>query len=102
MQPAEGAGGRIRVQSNIKVWPCHNPDAPDDGAAKVHDYPIADFFLHWVNFLTPPIEAMRAVLFDGEAPGAADTVYTVAAAGVALAFGAFVFSRSDDRIATEV
>jgi ABC-type polysaccharide/polyol phosphate export permease len=68
----------------------------------VDDYPVADFFLHWVNFLTPPIEAMRAVLFYGEAPGAADTVYTVVAAGIALAFGAFVFSRSDDRIATEV
>jgi ABC-type polysaccharide/polyol phosphate export permease len=66
------------------------------------DYPIADFVLHWVNFLTPPIEAMRAVLFYGEAPGAADTLYTIAAAAVALALGAFVFSRSDDRIATEV
>ena len=68
----------------------------------VDDYPIAEFFLHWVNFLTPPIEAMRAVLFYGEAPGAADTIYTVVAALVALAFGALVFSRSDDRIATEV
>ena len=46
----------------------------------VDDYPIADFFLHWVNFLTPPIEAMRAVLFYGEAPGAGDTIYTVVAA----------------------
>ena len=35
----------------------------------VDDYPVADFFLHWVNFLTPPIEAMRAVLFYGEMPG---------------------------------
>ena len=68
----------------------------------VDDYPAADFFLHWVNFLTPPIEAMRAVIFYGEAPGASDTIYTVAAAGVALAVGAWVFSRSDDRIATEV
>ena len=68
----------------------------------VDDYPIADFFLHWVNFLTPPIEAMRAVLFYGEAPGAGDTVYTVVAALVALGIGAWIFSRSDDRIATEV
>ncbi|HEX4747617.1 MAG TPA: hypothetical protein VFU99_12135, partial [Gaiellaceae bacterium] len=68
----------------------------------VDEYPLADFFLHWVNFLTPPIEAMRAVLFDGELPGAADTIYTVVAALVALALGALVFSRSDDRIATEV
>ncbi len=68
----------------------------------VDDYPAADFALHWVNFLTPPIEAMRAVLFYGDAPGAADTLYTAVAAVVALAVGAYVFSRSDDRIATEV
>jgi ABC-type polysaccharide/polyol phosphate export permease len=55
-----------------------------------------------VNFLTPPVEAMRAVLFYGDAPGAADTLYTIVAAVVALAVGAYVFSRSDDRIATEV
>ena len=66
------------------------------------DYPIAEFALHWVNFLTPPIEAMRAVLFYGDPPGTADTLYTLAAAVVALAVGAYVFSRSDDRIATEV
>ena len=66
------------------------------------DYPVAELFLHWVNFLTPPIEAMRAVLFYGDVPGAADTIYTVVAAGVALGIGAWVFSRSDDRIATEV
>src|SRR5262245_26086758 len=66
------------------------------------DYPAADFVLHWVNFLTPPIEAMRAVVFYGQAPGAGDTIYTVVAAAVALLVGAWVFSRSDDRIATEV
>ena len=68
----------------------------------VDDYPLAEFLLHWVNFLTPPIEAMRSVLFYGDAPGAADTLYTIVAAAVALAGGAYVFSRSDDRIATEV
>ena len=68
----------------------------------VDEYPIADFVLHWVNFLTPPIEAMRAALFYGEAPPLADTVYTAVAAVAALALGAFVFSRSDDRIAVEV
>jgi ABC-type polysaccharide/polyol phosphate export permease len=68
----------------------------------VDDYPAASFFLHWVNFLTPPIEAMRASIFYGNAPAAGDTIYTIAAAAVALAVGAWVFSRSDDRIATEV
>ena len=68
----------------------------------VADYPAAEFAIHWVNFLTPPIEAMRAVLFDGVAPAAGDTIYTAVGALVALAVGAFVFSRSDDRIAVEV
>ena len=68
----------------------------------VDEYPAFEFVLHWVNFLTPPIEAMRAVLFYGEAPAAGDAVYTIVAAVVALAAGAFVFSRSDDRIAVEV
>ena len=73
-----------------------------DDLPGVDDYPAAEFLLHWVNFLTPPVEALRAVLFYGDAPEAADAVYTVAAAIVALAFGAYVFIRSDDRIATEV
>jgi lipopolysaccharide transport system permease protein len=68
----------------------------------VDDYPAAEFALHWVNFLTPPVEAMRSVLFYGDVPGTADTLYTVVAAVVALAVGATIFSRSDDRIATEV
>jgi ABC-type polysaccharide/polyol phosphate export permease len=68
----------------------------------VDEYPIANFALHWVNFLTPPIEAMRATLFFGDMPALSDTVYTVVAAAAALALGAWVFSRSDDRIAVEV
>jgi ABC-type polysaccharide/polyol phosphate export permease len=68
----------------------------------VADYPAAEFAIHWVNFLTPPIEAMRDVLFYGELPELSETLYTVAVAAVALAGGAFVFSRSDDRIAVEV
>jgi len=68
----------------------------------VDDHRTIEFVLHWVNFLTPPIEAMRAVLFYGDAPAAGDAVYTIVAALVALAVGAFVFSRSDDRIAVEV
>jgi ABC-type polysaccharide/polyol phosphate export permease len=68
----------------------------------VDDYPAASFFLHWVNFLTPPVEALRAAIFYGTAPAAGDTIYTVVAALVALVVGGWVFSRSDDRIATEV
>ena len=68
----------------------------------VDEYPALEFLLHWVNFLTPPIEAMRAVLFDGHLPAAGDAIYTAVAAVVALAVGGLVFSRSDDRIAVEV
>jgi lipopolysaccharide transport system permease protein len=68
----------------------------------VDEYPAAEFVLHWVNFLTPPVEAMRSVLFYGDLPGGADTIYTVVAAIVALVVGAYVFNREDDRIATEV
>jgi LPXTG-motif cell wall-anchored protein len=42
------------------------------------------------------------VLFDGDLPSTGDAVYTAVAAVVALAVGAWVFSRSDDRIAVEV
>ena len=65
-------------------------------------HPELEFAVHWLNFLTPPIEALRAPLFFGDAPPLADTIYTVVAAAVALGVGAFVFSRSDDRIAVEV
>ena len=68
----------------------------------VDDYPAASFFLHWVNFLTPPVEAMRAAIFYGHAPATGDTIYTVVAALGALLVGGWIFSRSDDRIATEV
>jgi lipopolysaccharide transport system permease protein len=68
----------------------------------VDDHPELEFLLHWVNFLTPPIEAMRDVLFFGVLPTAGDALYTAVAATLALVLGAFVFSRADDRIAVEV
>src|SRR5918992_3011101 len=58
--------------------------------------------LRWLNPVTPPIEAIRAPLWKGEAPRAADVVYLVVAAATALALGAWVFTRADDRIAVEL
>ncbi len=58
--------------------------------------------IHWVNFLSPPIEAIRDTLFWGRMPYWLDVVYLVVAAVVSLALGAFVFSRVDDQIAIEV
>jgi len=66
------------------------------------DHPWLEWLLHWLNFLTPPVEALRAVLFAGDAPALGDAVYTAVSAVVALAAGAAVFSRADDRIAVEV
>ena len=58
--------------------------------------------IHWANPLSPPIEALHAVLFYGNLPTAGDTIYTIAAALLALALGARVFMRVDDEIAVEV
>jgi len=58
--------------------------------------------IHWANPLSPPIEALHDVLFYGNLPSAADTIYTVVAAILALVLGAWVFNRVDDEIAIEV
>jgi lipopolysaccharide transport system permease protein len=58
--------------------------------------------LRWGNFITPPVYAIRAVIWDGNVPAAGDLIYLVVAAALSLALGAFVFSRVDDRIAVEL
>lgn len=55
--------------------------------------------LHYVNFVTPPLLAIRDPLFFGRLPSGADTAYAIGAAAVALALGAFVFQRVDDQLA---
>ena len=58
--------------------------------------------LRWGNFLTPPIYALRDPLFYGRLPHWTDVLYLMVAAVVALAAGAWLFSRVDDRIAVEL
>jgi lipopolysaccharide transport system permease protein len=58
--------------------------------------------LRWGNFVAPPIYAVRDPIWLGRLPRAADVVYLAVAAVVALAVGAFVFTRVDDRIAVEL
>ena len=58
--------------------------------------------IHWGNPLSPFVEAFHAVLFYGNLPSAGDTIYITVAALIALALGAWVFSRVDDQIAVEV
>ncbi len=58
--------------------------------------------LLWVNPVSPVVRALREPLWAGNAPAAGDLAYTAVAAAAALALGAFVFSRIDDRIAVEL
>jgi lipopolysaccharide transport system permease protein len=58
--------------------------------------------IHWVNPLSPAVEAVRAPLFLGTLPRWTDALYLVVACAVSLALGAFVFLRIDDQIAIEV
>jgi homopolymeric O-antigen transport system permease protein len=58
--------------------------------------------IHWLNPLSPAIEALRYPLFYGRLPRAADVIYLAVASVVALALGAFVFTSVDDEIAVEV
>ena len=58
--------------------------------------------LRWVNPLTPPLYALRDPLFYGQVPGGWDVLYLVVETLVALAVGAWVFRRVDDRIAVEL
>ena len=74
---------------------------PLDGQ-QIAGHPTAQWFIHWVNVLSPGIEAIRAPLFLGTLPKWSDALYLVVAAVLALALGAFVFNRVDDQIAIEV
>jgi ABC-type polysaccharide/polyol phosphate export permease len=68
----------------------------------IHRHHTLVELLRWGNFVTPPVYAVRAVVWDGNLPAAADLLYLVCAAALALAVGALVFSRIDDRIAVEL
>lgn len=58
--------------------------------------------LHYGNFVSPVLVAIRDPLFFGRMPRLADVVYACVAAVVALALGAFVFHRVDDQLAAEL
>ena len=58
--------------------------------------------LYYGNFMVPVVEAIRDPLFFGELPNVGDVVYLVVASVVALALGALVFRRVDDRLAAEL
>jgi ABC-type polysaccharide/polyol phosphate export permease len=66
---------------------------------KIHQHPVLADLLHYGNFLTPPLLAIRDPLFFGRMPSAGDAIYAVAAAVVALVLGALVFRKVDDQLA---
>jgi lipopolysaccharide transport system permease protein len=72
------------------------------GVPSAEHHPHAIQAIHWLNPLSPAVEAIRAPLFLGRLPFWGDALYLVVAAALALALGAFVFSRVDDQIAIEV
>ena len=69
---------------------------------QISAHPRVVDLIHWGNPLAPAIQALRDPLFYGRLPRLADVVYVVVASLLALALGAFVFTRVDDQIAVEV
>ena len=69
---------------------------------KAKSHPTLLEVLRWGNPIAPPIAAVRDAIWSGHLPGAAEVIYLVVAAALALALGAFVFTRVDDRIAVEL
>jgi ABC-type polysaccharide/polyol phosphate export permease len=55
--------------------------------------------IHYVNFVTPFVEAIRDPIFFGEWPSLGDVVYCVIAGVAALAVGVLVARRIDDQVA---
>ena len=73
-----------------------------DQLPKIDERPWLADILHYGNFITPPLIAIRDPLFFGRFPSAGDTAYTFGAAVVALALGAVVFRRVDDQLAVSL
>ena len=73
-----------------------------EGIPGVQDHPRLVDVIHYGNFVTPAVEALRDPIFFGELPAAGDAAYLVVSAIVALGVGALVFTRVDDRVAVEV
>jgi ABC-type polysaccharide/polyol phosphate export permease len=76
-----------------------NAASPPD---KAKSHPVLLDVLQWGNPIAPPIAAVRDAIWSGHLPGAAEVIYLFVAAAVALALGALVFRRVDDRIAVEL
>jgi len=61
--------------------------------------PWLDDVLRWGNPIAPFIEAVRDVLYDGEAPGVGTALYIVAVTALALVVGRALFRRLEGELA---
>jgi lipopolysaccharide transport system permease protein len=62
---------------------------------------IADL-IHYANFVTPFVEAIRDPIFFGESPALGDVVYCFVAALASLVLGAIVARRTEDQVAATI
>ena len=97
---AHSFGGKFGAL--LLPWFFLTPIVYSFGLSAFHRHHSAVQALRYGNFVTPPIEALRAPLYEGRLPRLGDIVYLVVAAAIALALGSFVFSRVDDRIPVEL
>ena len=72
---------------------------PDETAPGLASRPWLAEILRWGNPVSPFIEAVRAVLYDGRLPGAATLLYVGAAAALALLAGRALFRRLEGELA---
>ncbi|MBV9309388.1 MAG: ABC transporter permease [Solirubrobacterales bacterium] len=75
---------------------------PDDSISFIKAHPAVGWLLSWGNPLAPFIESMRSVLYAGALPSAAQLLYCVAAAALALAGGVAVFRHMEGDLAVVV
>lgn len=72
------------------------------GLGFLRHHPAVNILLAWVNPISPFIETIRAVLFDGTVPDWGRLVYVAAAAALALVVGIIVFRRLEGDLAVVV
>jgi ABC-type polysaccharide/polyol phosphate export permease len=70
-----------------------------DNVPGLDDHEWLEWVIHYVNFVTPFVEAIRDPIFFGELPALGDVVYCVVAGLIALGLGVVVARRIDDQVA---
>ena len=68
----------------------------------VQSNPFVGTLLEWINPVAPFIEALRAILYNGQAPDWGRLLYGFAAAGLAVLLGATIFRRMEGDLAVVV